>query len=136
MNWSIIPASWAGPLLSVLRITTALMFIAHGTGKHLNFPPSDGPGPALFTMPGIAGVFEIFFGFLILIGFATRISAFLMSGMMAIAYWMVHFPISFFPSENGGEPAALFCFIFLYNAAAGPGPWSVDGEPAPKITTE
>ncbi len=133
MNWKIIPDSWAGPLLSLLRIMTALMFLAHGTSKWFNLPPSDRGAPELFSLSGIAGVFEIVFGVLILIGLMTRVSAFLMSGMMAVAYWMAHFPQDFYPSVNGGEPAALFCFIFLYIAAAGSGPWSIDASRAPTI---
>lgn len=125
MNWKIIPDSWAGPLLSLLRIVTALLFMAHGTQKYFGIPPSDG-SPPLFSLIGIAGLFELVFGGLILIGLMTRVSAFLMSGMMAIAYWIVHFPISPYPSISHGEPAILFSFIFLYIAAAGPGPWSVD----------
>ncbi len=131
MNWKIIPDSWAGPLLSLLRIVTALLFMAHGTQKYFGIPPSDGGPPPLFSVMGISGLFEIVFGVLILIGLMTRVSAFLMSGMMAIAYWMVHFPMSPYPSINHGEPAVLFCFIFLYIAAAGPGPWSVDASRAP-----
>lgn len=126
MNWKIIPESWSGPLLSILRIAAALMFFAHGTQKFFNVPPSERGIPEMLSLPWFAGVFEIVFGGLILIGLMTRVSAFLMSGMMAVAYWLVHAPQSFYPSVNGGEPAALFCFIFLFIAAAGPGPWSVD----------
>lgn len=129
MKTGIIPQHWSGPLLSVLRIVAALLFIAHGTSKYFSIPPNEGGAPEVLSMVGIAGIFEIVFGFLILIGFATRISAFLMSGMMAIAYWLVHFPMSPYPSVNHGEPAIFFCFVFLYIAAAGPGPWSVDREP-------
>lgn len=136
MKSGIIPERWSGPLLSVLRIVAALMFIAHGTQKYFGIPANEGGAPAIMSLPGIAGIFELLFGTLILIGFATRISAFLMSGMMAIAYWLVHAPNSLYPSLNGGEPAIFFCFVFLYIAAAGPGPWSVDGESAPRVTTE
>ena len=125
MNWSIIPASWSGPLLSLLRIVTGLLFLAHGVQKHLGFPPSDrGPPEGLGA---IAGWFELIFGALIVLGLMTRVSAFLMSGMMAIAYWTAHAPQSPFPIANGGETAILYCFVFLYIAAAGPGPWSIDG---------
>ncbi|MGF1550538.1 MAG: DoxX family protein [Sphingomonadaceae bacterium] len=136
MNWTIIPASWSGPLLSILRIVAALMFIAHGTQKYFHVPPNPRGTPEILSMPGIAGAFELFFGTLILIGLATRVSAFLMSGMMAVAYWMVHAPQSFYPSANGGEPAIFFCFVFLYIAAAGPGPWSLDGAARPRATGE
>ncbi|MCA1749921.1 MAG: DoxX family protein [Parasphingopyxis sp.] len=134
MKTGIIPVSWSGPLLSLLRIVAALMFIAHGTQKYFGVPANERGVPELLSLPGVAGIFELVFGVLILIGFATRISAFLMSGMMAIAYWMVHFPQSYYPSENGGEPAIFFCFVFLYIAAAGPGPWSIDGNSAPQGT--
>lgn len=123
MNWSIIPASWSGILLSVLRIVAGLLFFAHGVQKHLNFPPGDGPPAGLGA---IAGWFELIFGALIVLGLLTRVSAFLMSGMMAIAYWMVHAPQDALPILNNGESAILFCFVFLYIAAAGPGPWSID----------
>ncbi len=126
MNWKIIPESWAGPLLSLLRIVSALVFIAQGTNKFFGIPPNENGAPPIFSLLGFAGIFELVFGTLILIGLFTRVSAFLMSGMMAIAYWLVHAPNSFFPSVNHGEPAILLCFIFLYIAAAGPGPWSVD----------
>ena len=123
MNWGIIPASWSGPLLSLLRIVAGLLFLAHGVSKHLNYPP---PGFPVEGLSWYAGWFELVFGTLIVIGLFTRISAFLMSGMMAIAYWTAHFPQSPLPIQNGGEAAVLFCFTFLYIAAAGPGPWSVD----------
>lgn len=136
MKAGIIPHSWSGPLLSVLRIVTALMFLAHGTQKYFGVPPNERGTPEIFSMIGAAGLIELIFGTLILIGFMTRISAFVGSGMAAAAYWIAHAPQSFYPSVNGGESAALFCFVFLYIAAAGPGPWSVDGEPAPRVTTE
>ena len=123
MNFSIIPANWSGPLLSVLRIVAGLLFFAHGAQKILGFPPAPF---AVEGLAGVAGWFELIFGALILIGLFTRLAAFLMSGQMAIAYWLVHFPQGPLPIENGGEGAILYCFVFLYMAAAGPGPWSVD----------
>lgn len=120
---------WQGPLLSVLRIVAALLFIEHGTSKLLGFPSlpptMTAPVPALSFM-GIAGLLEAIGGLFVLAGFLTRPVAFLLSGEMAIGYWMAHAPKSTFPSINMGDAAILFCFVFLYIAAAGPGPWSVD----------
>ena len=81
----------------------------------------------LFSLMGLAGVLETFGGLLILIGFQTRFVAFILSGMMAFAYWMAHAPQSFYPVLNGGDAAILFCFVFLYLVFAGPGALSVDG---------
>jgi putative oxidoreductase len=122
-----VPASWAPWLLSVLRIFTALTFMTHGTQKLFAFPVTE-PRPTveLFSLFGLAGVLETFGGLLLLVGLLTRPVAFLVSGEMAVAYFMAHAPRGFWPILNGGEVAALFCFIWLYVAAAGPGPWSVD----------
>ena len=117
---------WAPRLLSVLRIMTALLFMEHGTMKLLNFPASDNPGPALFSLIGFAGMLELVGGLLLVLGLFTRPVAFILSGQMAVAYFMAHAPHSFFPIVNKGEGAILFCFVFLYMAAAGAGPWSVD----------
>ena len=115
--------------LGVLRIVTALLYIGHAIVKLFGFPPGAEPGPqALTSLFGIAGVIELILGGLILVGFYTRAAAFLASGEMAIAYWMVHFPASPFPIINRGEVAILFCFMFLYLAFSGPGAWSVDGK--------
>lgn len=120
-------AEWAPRLLSVLRIVAALIFMLHGTQKLLGFPPpAGGAGPALFTLSWFAGVLELFGGPLLLIGLFTRPVAFILSGQMALAYWIAHAPRSPFPVLNGGDSAILFCFVFLYIAAAGAGPWSVD----------
>ncbi|MBC7987746.1 MAG: DoxX family protein [Sphingomonadaceae bacterium] len=124
MNWSIIPASWSGPLLSVLRIVAGLLLLAHGVHKFFNFP-----APFPFPLNGMmyaAGVIELVGGALLMLGLATRLSAFVCSGFAAAAYWIGHAPQSPFPVANGGDAAILFCFVFLYIAAAGPGPWSVD----------
>ena len=119
--------TWGPRALAVLRIVTALIFIEHGTQKLLGFPPSENPGPALFSLMGLAGVLELFGGALVLVGLFTRPVAFLLAGEMAVAYWMFHFPKSPYPAVNGGDAAILFCFIFLYLAAAGAGAWSLDG---------
>lgn len=116
---------WAPRMLSVLRIMTALIFLAHGSQKLLNFPVSDF-SPAAFTLPWIAGVLELFGGALLVAGLFTRPVAFVLSGLMAVAYFMAHAPQSFFPALNGGDAAILFSFVFLYIVFAGAGPWSVD----------
>lgn len=119
---------WAPRALSVLRIVTALLFIEHGTQKLFGFPDggSSQTIEALMSQMGIAGILEIVGGSLILVGLFSRPAAFILSGMMAVAYWLVHAPNSFFPINNGGDAAVLFCFIFLYIVFAGPGPWSLD----------
>jgi putative oxidoreductase len=116
---------WTPRLLSVLRIITALVFIEHGTTKLFGFP---GTVPAhLVLFPAlIAGLIEVFGGLLLLVGLQTRLVAFIMSGEMAVAYFMSHQPRALFPFNNGGELAILFCFVFLYLAAAGAGQWSLD----------
>lgn len=120
-------AEWAPRLLSVLRIVAALIFMLHGTQKLLGFPaPAGGAGPALFTLGWFAGVLELVGGPLLLIGLFTRPVAFILSGQMAFAYWIAHAPRNIIPTLNGGDAAILYCFVFLYIAAAGPGPWSVD----------
>ncbi len=117
---------WAPRMLSVLRIMAALLFMEHGTQKLLGFPPSENPGPALFSLSGIAGLLELVGGFLLALGLFTRPVAFILSGEMAVAYFMAHAPRSFFPILNGGDAAILYCFVFLYLAFAGGGPWSLD----------
>jgi putative oxidoreductase len=112
-------------MLSVLRIVAALIFMVHGTQKILGFPPIEQP-PAISSLPGIAGILELFGGALLLLGLFTRPVAFVLSGLMAAAYFIAHAPRSFFPVENGGDAAILYCFVFLYLVFAGPGPWSVD----------
>jgi putative oxidoreductase len=119
---------FSGPLLSVLRIISALLFMAHGTGKLFQWPPVEQfpTGPEPMTLPWIAGVLELVGGSLLTAGLGTRIVAFILSGEMAVAYWMAHAPRAFYPIQNGGELAIMFCFVFLYIAAAGGGPWSLD----------
>ena len=119
---------WSPRALAALRIVTALLFLEHATMKFLAFPapvmPGAGPLP---TMMLVAGTIEAVTGVLVLAGFKTRAAAFVASGEMAVAYFMAHAPQSFWPAINKGEPAILFCFIFLYLVFAGPGAWSVDG---------
>lgn len=113
-------------LLSVLRIVAGLLFVCHGTAKVLGFPAVEGvPAPGL-SLPGLSGPFELVLGTLFLLGLFTRPVAFVAAGFCAVGYWMVHAPQGPFPIVNGGETIALYCFVFLYFVAAGPGPWSVD----------
>ena len=130
---------WAPQVRSVLRIVAALVFIQTGTMKLFAFPvgmPPDGGTAPLLSQVGIGGILEVFGGFLILIGLFTRPIAFVLSGMMAVAYFQFHFPQNFWPVINNGTPAILYCFVWLYFSSAGPGPWSVDAiirksDPAP-----
>ena len=130
MNTTALSTTWAPRLLSVLRIMAGLLFLAHGTQKLLGFPPRMGGGgaPELFSLIGLAGLLELVGGALIVLGLFTRPVAFLLSGQMAVAYFMAHAPKSPFPALNGGDAAILFCFVFLYLAAAGAGPWSLDAQ--------
>ncbi len=114
-------------LLSVMRIIFAFLFMQHGGQKLFDFPIAKAGAPLeLFSQMGAAGVLEFFGGLLLFLGLFTRPVAFLLSGQMAFAYFMVHFPRGFWPIANNGEPAVLFCFAFLYLSAAGGGPWSLD----------
>ena len=117
---------WQPQLLAVLRIVTGLLFIEHATVKFFAFPiPFQMPGP-LPTILIAAGVIELVAGILVTLGLFTRLAAFIASGEMAVGYFMMHFSKGFWPVANQGEAAILFCFVFLYIAAAGPGAWSVD----------
>ena len=111
-------------LLSVLRIVAGLLLLEHGTQKLFHFPPMTMAIPAdAMQIIMVAAVIELVGGMLLVLGVFTRITAFICSGEMAVAYWIGHFPRGgFFPAVNGGDAAILFCFIFLYIAAAGPGP--------------
>lgn len=117
---------YSAHLLSILRIMSGLFFLQHGTTKYLNFPLSSFSNASPFTMSGASGLLELVGGTLLVIGLFTRPVAFILSGNMAVAYFYAHFPQSFFPLLNGGELAALYCFVFLFIAAAGGGAWSVD----------
>ncbi|MGA0561789.1 DoxX family protein [Ancylobacter sp. VNQ12] len=112
--------------LSLLRVASALLLLQHGATKILGLPATQMTGVSLVTLPGIAGIIELVGGVLLLIGLFTRPTAFIVSGMTAVAYFLVHAPRDFYPINNGGELAALYCFVFFYLVFAGPGPWSVD----------
>ncbi len=118
--------SAAPHLQALLRVVTGLLFLGHGTGKLLGFPVLPGIGQSPHGMLLFTGLMELVGGALIVVGFLTSPVAFVLSGYMAVAYFMAHFPASFFPVINHGEPAVLFCFVFLYLAAAGAGPWAID----------
>lgn len=122
-----IPAAWQPAVQGALRIVASYLFMLHGTMKLFNWPASENPmSLAVGSLPWIAGVLEVGGGLLLLLGLFTRPVAFVLSGLMAAAYFMAHAPTSlFFPPQNGGEPAALFCFIFLFFAAAGPGAFAL-----------
>ena len=124
-RWS----SWAPYLLSILRIIAAFLFLQIGTAKLFAFPAAVMPGggtASLTSLPGVAGALEVVGGALLLVGLFTRPVAFLLSGEMAVAYFIGHAPQGFWPVLNGGGPAISFCFLWLYLSAAGPGPWSID----------
>ena len=134
-TWDEMAQAWAPRLLAVLRIMTALLFLEHGLIKLFGYPPHAAPGQqAFFSLFWVAGLIETVGSWLLLIGLFTRPVALLLAGEMAIGYFLVHAPLGFFPAINAGEPAILFCFIFLYIAAAGAGAWSIDemraGKPA------
>ncbi|MFZ0424005.1 MAG: DoxX family protein [Xanthobacteraceae bacterium] len=112
-------------VLSILRIMAGLLFLEHGLAKLFGFPPH-GQMPAFMALEWFAGTIELTGGTLVALGLFTRPAAFIMSGEMAIGYFMDHAPRSFFPLLNGGEAAVLFCFVFLYFVFAGPGPLSLD----------
>lgn len=128
MNASLV--AWSPRILSVLRIVSGYMLLLHGTAKLLGAPHV----PMFANMPisslgGIAGIIELIFGALLLVGLFTRVSAFIVSGLGAAAYFIGHVASNgnfLFPLINGGEAAVLYCFVFLYIFFAGPGPWSID----------
>ena len=126
MDFARLQADWSPRLLSVLRVIAALLFLEHGTQKLLGIPAAPAMEITLLSLDGIAGLLELIGGALLALGLFTRPVAFVLSGQMAVAYFLAHAPQSFFPVLNGGEGAILYCFIFLYLAAAGPGAWALD----------
>jgi putative oxidoreductase len=126
-NLDSLSASWTPRLLSVLRIITGFLLIAHGAQKLFGFlAPPGMPSATMGSLIWVAGVLEFFGGMLFLIGLFTRPVAFILSGLMAVAYFMAHAPGGFWPLQNKGELAVFFCFVFLYFAAAGGGEWAAD----------
>jgi putative oxidoreductase len=122
------PSSWSATLLSVLRLIAALLLLQHGTAKVLGFPPTHDAHTSipLNSLQALSGWLELILGALLAVGLFSRFCAFLLSGEMAVAYFMMHAPHGFYPILNKGELAVLYCFVFLYLAFAGPGPWSID----------
>jgi len=118
-------SAWAPQWLSITRIMSALLFLEHGTQKFFNFPPAAEPR-ALTALSTVQGLIEVVGGVLLALGLFTRPVAFILSGNMAVAYFMAHAPRNFFPVINEGDSAILYCFIFLYFFFAGGGPWSID----------
>jgi len=114
-------------LLSLLRAVSGLVLFSYGTQKILHFPAAQSV-PPVGSLSWIAGLLELVLGLFLLIGFKTRPAAFVLSGLMAFAYFIGHFPRGFYPAQNGGVSAILFCFVFLYLSVAGGGPLSVDAK--------
>ena len=122
-------SSWQGEIRSLLRIVAAAMFMLAGSSKLFAFPigmPPNGQTATFGTQIWIGGALEVFGGLLMLFGFFSRPVAFILSGEMAVAYFQFHQPQAFWPTVNGGVAAVLYCFLWLYFSAAGPGPWSLD----------
>jgi putative oxidoreductase len=119
-------SAWSPHALAVLRIVTALLFLQHGTMKFFQFPAPMPMEIEVFSLMGLAGFLEFFGSLLLLVGLFTRPVAFVLSGFMAVAYFMAHAPQGFYPIVNQGELAVLYCFVFLYFVFAGAGAWSID----------
>lgn len=118
---------WSDRLLSVLRVIVGGLYLQHGTAKLFHIPHiAQFDHVQLFSLIGLAGVIELVFGVLLVVGLFTRFSAFILSGEMAVAYFMAHAPRAELPILNGGELAAVYCWVFLFFALAGGGPWSLD----------
>jgi putative oxidoreductase len=123
------PSPWAARMLAIFRIVAGGMFITFGTMKILGYPANPMPNMPpieLWSQVGIGGLLEMFGGILIVLGLLTKPTAFILAGEMAVAYFQFHQPTAFWPAANGGVPAVLYCFFFLYLVAAGPGAWSLD----------
>ena len=129
MNYFHSLSRYSPHLLALLRVFAGLLFLAHGLVKLFGFPAGAQPGQVpLFGLMGAGAIIELVTGTLIVLGLFTRPAALIAAGQMAVAYWMFHAPSGFYPILNGGELAILYCFVFLYLAAAGPGAFSLDRE--------
>lgn len=129
-------SEWAPRALAALRIIAGLLFLAHGLVKLFGFPDGAAPGQQpLFTLLGVGAVLELVGGPLLVVGLFTRPTAFIMSGMMAVGYFLFHAPASFYPVLNGGDASILFSFIFLYLSVAGAGAWSLDARTEGRLNT-
>lgn len=119
--------TWSPRVTGVLRIVTGLLFLEHGTAKLFGVPHvAMFDGLQLFSLMGLAGALELVGGLAIILGLFTRPIAFILSGQMAVAYFMAHSPKAFLPLVNQGELAVLYCFVFLYFAIGGAGAFSID----------
>jgi putative oxidoreductase len=125
INESILHA-WTPRILSILRIMAALVFLQYGLSKYFGWPAHSPPTFTMFSLLGLAGAIELVGSLFLLVGLFSREAAFIMSGEIAVAYFMRKAPVSFFPQVNNGGLEVLICFVFLYLFFAGPGPWSVD----------
>jgi putative oxidoreductase len=125
MNFTVLPRNWAPYTQALFRIIVGLLLLEHGTGKLLGFPPGAAPQMP-YALLVFTGTIELIGGALITVGWLTRPVAFILSGFTAVAYFMVHAPMGFFPILNHGELAIIYCFAFLHLAAAGAGAWAVD----------
>ncbi len=121
-------STWTPRVLSILRIIAGFLILQHGLQKVFGFPagPQPQPTPPLLSVMGFVGILELVGGILLIVGLFTRPTAFILSGLLAVAYFMAHAPQGFWPIVNRGELAVVYCFVFLYLAAAGGGPWSLD----------
>jgi putative oxidoreductase len=126
--------AWTPRMLSVLRVVTALLFLQYGLSKYFGFPAKPPANFAMFSLIGLAGAIELLGSLLLLVGLYSREAAFIMSGEIAVAYFMRRAPNGFFPQVNGGGLEVLFCFVFLFLFVAGPGSWSVDAARRPAVT--
>jgi putative oxidoreductase len=125
------PSPWTGRMLSIFRIVAGVVFMTAGTMKIFGYPANpmpDMPPPELWSQIWIGGLMEVVGGLLIVLGLWTRPTAFLLAGKMAVAYFQFHAPQGFWPTQNGGVSAMMYCFFFLYLMFAGAGPWSVDAK--------
>ena len=117
---------YSAVLLSLMRFMTGLLLLEHGTAKYLNLPVGPMNNASPMTLGGFAGILELIGGVLLVVGLFTRPTAFILSGMVAVAYFIAHAPNGFYPILNQGELAILYCFVLLYIAAAGGGSVSLD----------